>query len=96
MVDHAHVLILHPSDNVGVALSELSSGTRVDARGVAFQVRDRVPKGHKIALRRIRGNADVLRYGEVIGRATAEISQGAHVHTHNLVSRRLPGPIESP
>jgi hypothetical protein len=33
----------------------------------------------------------VVKYGEVIGRATSAIAAGRHVHVHNVVSARLPG-----
>lgn len=43
-----------------------------------------VPFGHKIAIADIpKGNA-VVKYGAPIGRATADIAAGEHVHLHNL------------
>jgi altronate hydrolase len=43
-----------------------------------------VPQGHKIALRAIAAGAIVRKFGWPIGRATAKIPAGAHVHSHNL------------
>jgi altronate hydrolase len=46
--------------------------------------REPIPAGHKIALREIRRGEAVVRYGEAMGRATADIAPGRHVHTHNV------------
>jgi altronate dehydratase len=47
-----------------------------------------IPMGHKFALRAIARNADVIKYGAPIGRATATIAEGEYVHVHNVVSHR--------
>jgi hypothetical protein len=44
--------------------------------------------GHKFALRGIDQGADVIKYGEPIGRTTAPVAKGEHVHVHNVVSHR--------
>ncbi|NEK55294.1 altronate dehydratase, partial [Rhizobium leguminosarum] len=43
-----------------------------------------VPSGHKIAVRPIAEGDMVLKYGQVIGRASREIAAGEHVHLQNL------------
>src|SRR5690606_34692130 len=43
-----------------------------------------VPRGHKLAVRDVVVGAEVHKYGQSIGRATAPIAVGDHVHTHNL------------
>ncbi len=80
------VLQLHPADNVGVARCALLPGQVADWGGGAgrMEVRDRIPALHKMALGAVPKGAAVLRYGQVIGVATADIAPGAHVHTHNL------------
>ena len=40
--------------------------------------------GHKYALRDIKAGENVIKYGNPIGHATADIKKGEHVHTHNL------------
>lgn len=81
-------LRLHPKDNVAVALSDLPSGVLVTVGGpeepLAITIRDPIPFGHKFALRFIRKGEDVVKYGETIGRAVADIPAGAHVHVHNV------------
>jgi len=87
------VLVIHPRDNVAVALRDLAPGTGVNVciggavRRIA--VLDPIPANHKLALVRIRGGASVVKYGEPIGEATVSILPGAHVHVHNLRSRRI-------
>ena len=71
---------IHPNDNVCVALHDLHAG---DAAENLVLDRD-IPKGHKIALRTIHEGEHIIKYGQIIGRATAEIHAGEHVHSHNM------------
>ncbi|MHB1160937.1 MAG: UxaA family hydrolase [Chloroflexota bacterium] len=85
-------LVLDPRDSVAVALSDLSAGERcsllVGESTVKVELREKIPFGHKFALVRIPSGENVLKYGEVIGEAIADIEPGAWVHVHNLASRR--------
>ncbi len=85
-------IVIDPRDSVAVAVVELSAGesctVRVGEETQTVEIRERVPFGHKFALRRIARGEEVRKYGEVIGEATAEIEPGAWVHAHNLVSQR--------
>ncbi len=74
------VIRLHPADNVVIARATLLPGTPVD-EGVATA--QRVPAGHKLAVRPIAAGEPVRRYGQIIGFATAPIEPGWHVHVHN-------------
>lgn len=86
-----NLVILDRRDNVATAAVDLKAGGTATAEDLAVQVKADIPRGHKIALQDIANGADVIRYGEVIGAATAGITVGEHVHTHNLVSKRIPG-----
>lgn len=81
-------IVLDPQDNVATALVALAAGERVPAGEGAVTVAASIPRGHKFALRAIAAGAPVIKYGQPIGRATAAIRPGEHVHTHNLVSQR--------
>jgi hypothetical protein len=87
------VLIIHPRDNVAVALRDLDPGSQVDVRVWGrlrrIPIRDPIPANHKVALARIGPGASVVKYGAPIGEATAPIRPGAHVHIHNVRSRRI-------
>lgn len=78
---------IDPSDDVAVALAPLAAGDAVDVAGARLELRDAVPKGHKLSLRAIAAGAEVRKYGWPIGRATRDIAPGEHVHTHNLATR---------
>ena len=54
-----------------------------------------MPFGHKVAAADIACGGAIVKYGEVVGRATQEIARGDHVHVHNVVSARLPGRQET-
>ena len=76
------VIRLHASDNVIIALRDLSPGTSLP--GLAQPLPQPVPRGHKIASTAIAEGAQVIRYGQIIGNATKPIAAGEHIHSHNL------------
>jgi altronate hydrolase len=84
ILDGPPPLHLHPDDPVAIARAALRPGQMVSAGGVTVAVLDRVPVGHKVALRAIEAGAEVRRYGQVIGRTKCAIEAGRHVHVHNL------------
>jgi hypothetical protein len=84
----SRVLVISGRDNVATALEALRPGQQVEAGEHRIIVRDEVPSGHKVALKRITAGDPVLKYGSTIGEATADIEPGAHVHVHNVSSRR--------
>lgn len=77
------------SDNVATALEPLHPGTvviRGDAPETVVEAVTEVPAGHKIAVRDIAAQDDIIKYGVVIGRATEAIPKGSWVHLHNIRS----------
>ena len=76
-------LLIHPADSVAVALRPLPEGMPVDVGG-GFALREEIPQGHKFAVRDIRAGEPVVKYGNPIGTATADIPRGGWVHAHNL------------
>jgi altronate hydrolase len=76
------VIRIHVDDNVVIARQQLMSGTALAGEGVT--VSGLIPPGHKLASRAIAVGEPVIRYGQVIGVATASIAPGQHVHVHNL------------
>ncbi|MDN4482268.1 UxaA family hydrolase [Demequina lignilytica] len=77
-------IVLAPEDDVAVATRDLAGGTVLRSGGATLTVRTTVARGHKLAVRDLEAGATVRKYGQVIGRATADIAAGAHVHAHNL------------
>ena len=66
-----------------------------DKKGVTEPVRviGDVPYGHKIAVREIRQGEAIMKYGESIGAASADIRKGEYVHSHNMVAMRGRGDL---
>jgi altronate dehydratase small subunit len=87
----------HEDDNVASALTALGRGevVEVEIGGSLFEVEvlSDVPFGHKFALMDIPRGGNVVKYGEVIGRATRDIARGEHVHVHNVESLRARGDL---
>src|SRR6195952_1650099 len=76
----ASFLRLHPTDNVVVAVTDLSPGEIVDDVKIAR----RIPRGHKAAVRPIAKDTPALKFGQIIGFATQDIAPGDWVHEHNI------------
>jgi altronate dehydratase len=74
-------LVVHPDDNVATLTDDETGLARLAAGGPAAPG---IPYGHKVALRSIAAGGIVVKYGVTIGRATADIAPGEHVHVHNL------------
>lgn len=75
------VIRLHPDDGVLIARASLPPGTVV-ADGVTTV--ERIPSGHKVAIKPIAEGEPVIRYGQIIGFATQAIAPGQHVHVQNI------------
>jgi altronate dehydratase len=84
-----NALLIHPRDNVAVALRDLAAGEEVKARGVeGLTALQEIPASHKIALRDIPAGEEIIKYGETVAVCTRDIRRGEWVHTHNLESKR--------
>lgn len=79
------LVVLHPADDVGVAVAGLEAGAHVAVAAGNARTTAAIPAGHKVALHAIRPGEPVRKYGQVIGFASAPIAAGDHVHVHNLV-----------
>ena len=86
MPDFIHI---NPLDNVAVALHAIPAGT--EFAGVTANVD--IPQGHKIALKPLAENDQVMKYGFSIGHATAPIAAGDWVRVHNMKTN-LSGELE--
>ena len=92
------VVVLNDADNVATSLAPLDAQSRVevelDGHSRTVTLLDPIPFGHKLAIRTLSPGDDVLKYGEVIGRASEAIEPGRWVHVHNVESVRGRGDIE--
>ena len=92
-------IIIKEQDNVATALrdiqphEEIMVGVGDEAR--PFVVQEFISYGHKFSVKDIAPGENILKYGEVIGRATREILAGTHAHIHNIESLRGRGDLET-
>ncbi|MFA6264959.1 MAG: altronate dehydratase family protein [Pseudolabrys sp.] len=71
---------LAADDNVIVAVDQIPEGTAVHGA----TARERVPRGHKMAIAPIHQDEPVRKYGQVIGFASRPIRPGEWVHEQNV------------
>ncbi len=90
-------VLLAQNDDVAAMLAAVAPSAKVSvistgsgATVVELPARQQIPFGHKIAIKDIAAGAAIIRYGYPIGVATADISQGEHVHSHNMRSLLSP------
>lgn len=82
---HQVAIQLNTHDNVAIAKQEIARATTVTMPdGRALTVGEKIPAGHKFALRAIASGESVSRYGYSIGVAMRAIAPGEWVHTHNV------------
>ncbi len=77
-------IVLDTQDNVATAILDLKAGETIQTERGDITLTQPIAYGHKFALQDIRQGEYVVKYGAQIGRATAAISAGAHVHVHNV------------
>jgi hypothetical protein len=77
-------ITIDPRDNVATAIVNLNAGDTVQIDHGEITVLHDIAYGHKFALTDIPEGDYVIKYGAQIGRATAPIARGGHVHVHNV------------
>lgn len=89
-----HFLIHEESDTVGVATADIETGQVAQGlymdtqKTVDIKSLSSIPLGHKIALGDHAVGDAVIKYGHDIGKVVETIERGAHVHVHNLKTKR--------
>jgi len=88
-------LVHATSDTVGVVVTEdavsgkeLTGWIMETDATLTIRAMDDIPLGHKVALSDIEKGETILKYGQDIGKAIADIRQGQHAHVHNLKTKR--------
>ena len=85
-------LKIDKKDNVAVCLENVEKDDKIICENEIIMAKEKIPIGHKVALRDIGEGEYIIKYGEIIGVATRDIRKGEHVHIHNVKSLRLPIP----
>jgi altronate hydrolase len=73
-------LRLSPEDNIIVAIDQIPQGSAV----AGTTARERIPRGHKMAVAAIAADEPVKKFGQIIGFAAKDIAPGDWVHEHNV------------
>ncbi|WP_167609485.1 UxaA family hydrolase [Maribellus sediminis] len=89
----ADFIKINPVDNVVIALKDFSAGDKIVVDSQELEIKNEIPKGHKIAVLAIGENEDIIKYGAPIGHATQNIAAGEHIHVQNLKTN-LSGTID--
>jgi altronate hydrolase len=79
-------LRLNALDNVIIAVDEIPAGSQPHA---GVNARERVPKGHKMAVAAIESGAPIRKFGQIIGFASLPIAPGEWVHEHNCAVKEF-------
>lgn len=87
---HRKGILIHEKDMVVTLSDPAMPGDIIvyvkDSRKQYLSAVEEIPRYHKTACRDIDKGELVYKYGQVIGRATADIAAGSLVHTRNLKS----------
>jgi altronate dehydratase small subunit len=75
-------------DNLVTCVKAMRAGERVLVDGREIEVKDDIPKFHKLAIAEIPKGGAVYKYGEVMGVASRDIHVGEWAHIHNIDSTR--------
>lgn len=78
------VLLIHPNDDVLVALTDLAAGETIEASGHRLDVVTAVRGKHKVALRDLAPGDPIVMYGVLVGRAAQPIRRGEGLTTDNV------------
>ncbi len=83
-------IIMHSDDNCATSLEDISKDAEIKINGgLNIKINQKIPFGHKFALKTINKGELIRKYGQIIGIATEDIKIGDWIHTHNIKSHYL-------
>ncbi len=81
-------LKINEKDNVVVCLEAVKAGDEIAlSDGSVIKAREDIPSGHKMSVKEIRHDQEVIKYGFPIGRVTENTEPGSWIHTHNTKTK---------
>jgi altronate hydrolase len=75
---------VNPSDNVAVALVNLTAGEVINFEGEDITIESDVKMKHKIAMHTFEVGQSIIMYGVLVGKASAPIAKGGLLSTANV------------
>src|SRR6476469_4399651 len=79
-----NTLVIHPADNVAVALTDLRKGEMIGSNGTSCELVTNIPAKHKFALRDFAPEEEIIMYGVLVGKAVQPIKKGELITTTNI------------
>ena len=89
----AEFIKINPADNVAVAIHDVEAGGCFDIDGVQIVPQINIPAGHKVALKDLVEEEDVIKYGFPIGHVLKAVQQGGLID-HSVLKTNLEGLLE--
>ena len=90
-----HFVVHDEHDSVGVVVQEgVKAGQELTGwimdqdREIRVQAKSDIAIGHKLAIRELKVDDTVIKYGVDIGRTVAALKVGEHAHVHNIKTKR--------
>ncbi|MBP4136997.1 UxaA family hydrolase [Flavobacterium geliluteum] len=84
MATQKKLIKVHPTDNVAVALVNLTAGEVIDFEGESVTIESDVKMKHKIAMIPFNAGDRIIMYGVLVGKASAKIERGGLLSTLNV------------
>jgi len=88
-------LVMAQGDTVATAIDDLDARHELTVGDRTVTLSEPIEFGHKIALVDVAAGEEIVKYGEVIGRASERVSTGDWVHVHNCESTRGRGDLNA-
>lgn len=79
-------IVMNSRDNCATALTALPQGLVCKVNSDDVQLNQEIEMGHKFAITDIASGELIVKYGQIIGRATENIAPGEWIHIHNIRS----------
>ena len=90
-----HFVVHDEHDSVGVVVVEgVKSGQQLSGwimdqdKNIKVRAQSDIPIGHKLAIKALKKDDTVIKYGTDIGRTVAAIKVGEHAHVQNIKTKR--------
>ena len=90
-----HFVVHDEHDSVGVVVVEgVKSGQQLTGwimdqdKEIKVKAQSDIPIGHKLAIKALKKDDTVIKYGTDIGRTVAAIKVGEHAHVQNIKTKR--------
>lgn len=89
------IFIFNERDNIGVAIVDINPYETINLETInkSITIQEKIPFGFKVSIKKIKKGENIIKYGEVIGKATKNILSGELVHIHNVEGVRGRGDL---